>query len=252
MTDSIDWARATREEIAAAAPGAIAVLPLGSTEQHGPHLATGTDHLIAAHVAGAATRHYQGFHPLLLLPTLAYGASGHHVALGGTLSLGADTLRGVLRDIVASLGVIGVPALVMINGHNGNSPSCQDVVQEHRRESPMLVATLNYWATAEFSECIGTAFMGHAGGLETAIAAATSEDLIRPRQMRPSPGGFQTPPTGVSWTIDGEWRDAEGFFGDPRGFEELDGAGALAAAGRGAGEALDHVSGQLQAKGVMP
>ena len=66
------------------------MLPVGSTEQHGPHLATGTDALLAAAIAERAAAAAARPETILLAPTLAYGASDHHLPFGGTLSLGVS------------------------------------------------------------------------------------------------------------------------------------------------------------------
>ncbi|NUT55395.1 MAG: creatininase family protein, partial [Thermoleophilia bacterium] len=80
------WDELTREELAELAPSALLVLPVGTTEQHGPHLATGTDALIAGAVAERAAAAAARPETILLAPTLAYGASDHHLPFGGTLS----------------------------------------------------------------------------------------------------------------------------------------------------------------------
>ena len=91
------WDALTREEIAELAPDALLVLPVGTTEQHGPHLATCTDALIATVVAERAAAAASRPETILLAPTLAYGASDHHLPFGGTLSLGVDDLRARAR-----------------------------------------------------------------------------------------------------------------------------------------------------------
>src|SRR5687768_18472771 len=72
------WDALTREEIAELAPDALLVLPVGTTEQHGPHLATCTDALIASTVAERAAAAASRPETILLAPTLVYGASDHH------------------------------------------------------------------------------------------------------------------------------------------------------------------------------
>ena len=102
------WDALTREEIAELAPDALLVLPVGTTEQHGPHLATCTDALIAGTVAERAAAAASRPETILLAPTLAYGASDHHLPFGGTLSLGVDTFELVLADLLASAAAAGV------------------------------------------------------------------------------------------------------------------------------------------------
>lgn len=89
----------TWPEVAASAAGSILVVPLGSTEQHGPHLPLGADSDIAVALAGrlAAARP-----DMLMAPLLPYGSAGEHAAFPGTLSIGATALELVLVELVRS------------------------------------------------------------------------------------------------------------------------------------------------------
>ncbi len=107
MSTVYDWGRLTREEIEAFAATALTVIPVGTTEQHGPHLATCTDALLAETLALRAAEAATAPEVILLAPTLAYGASHHHVPFGGTLSLDVDTLQRVLADLLASAAASG-------------------------------------------------------------------------------------------------------------------------------------------------
>ena len=135
------WDALTREEIAALAPEALLVLPVGSTEQHGPHLATGTDALIATAIAERAAAAAASPPTILLAPTLAYGASAHHLPFGGTLSLDVATFQLVLRDLLASAASAGVGRVFVLNGHGGNAAACAIAVAEASRELGLLAAT---------------------------------------------------------------------------------------------------------------
>src|SRR5438034_8081666 len=86
----------TREELCAAAPDTLAILPVGATEQHGPHLPVGTDRFTVEHIARAAAAEAAGRIPVLVAPTLPFGSSHHHLPFGGTLSLGTETYYHVL------------------------------------------------------------------------------------------------------------------------------------------------------------
>src|SRR5687767_6405172 len=91
------WAALTMERVGeAAAAGAVAVLPVGATEQHGPHLATGTDTLLAEHVAATAAELTGD----VVLPALPYGCSlGHTDRWPGTLSLHPTTMIAVVLEV---------------------------------------------------------------------------------------------------------------------------------------------------------
>lgn len=97
------------------------LVPLGSTEQHGPHLPVDTDTRIAVALseAIAAALHEDGHDRVLVAPALAYGASGEHRGFAGTLSIGTDVLSDVLVELVRSAGE-EIAEVVFVNGHGGN------------------------------------------------------------------------------------------------------------------------------------
>src|SRR5262245_28053786 len=121
------WAETDRETLRGLLPEALVLLAIGATEQHGPHLATGTDALIAAttceRAADAAADRAR--RPLVVVPALPYGASDHHLPFGGTLSLAPETLLAVLGDLARSLAAQGGRRLVLVNGHGGNIGICR-------------------------------------------------------------------------------------------------------------------------------
>jgi creatinine amidohydrolase len=119
----------------AAAAGAVALLPVGATEQHGPHLATGTDTLLADHVANAAAEQTGD----VVLPALPYGCSlGHTDRWPGTLSLHPATMIGVVVELGRWAHASGFRKLVIVNGHATNGPPCQSAILQLRHELPDL------------------------------------------------------------------------------------------------------------------
>ena len=99
---------------------AIAVLPLGATEQHGPHLPLSVDANLAHSMVQAATAHLPADLPALFLPVQRIGYSPEHAAFAGTLSLKADTVMRLWSDIAESVLASGVRKLVLFNTHGGN------------------------------------------------------------------------------------------------------------------------------------
>ena len=122
MTHSVEWAKLTAPEIRAVAarPDAFVLLPVGSLEQHGPHLPTITDTASAAAVAIRAAELVAGDPPVLVLPGMWTGMSEHHLPFGGTISLNLAEFCGVLRGVVRSLRAVGFRRLLIVNGHGGN------------------------------------------------------------------------------------------------------------------------------------
>ena len=129
---SVHWDQLTLEEVGEAAnAGAIVVLPVGATEQHGPHLATGTDSFFAETLAAAAAAETGD----LVLPTLAYGCSlGHTDHWPGTVSLDPETMARVVVEIGRWVYASGFRKLVILNGHATNGPPCQSAILKLRSE----------------------------------------------------------------------------------------------------------------------
>jgi mycofactocin system creatininase family protein len=104
-----------------ARPRGVLIVPLGATEQHGPHLPLDTDTYLAAEIAGRvnAIRPASG-----LAPPIAFGASGEHADFAGTLSIGTDVLRDVVVELVRDSSRHW-SSLLVVNGHGGNLDALQ-------------------------------------------------------------------------------------------------------------------------------
>ncbi|WP_346620587.1 mycofactocin biosynthesis peptidyl-dipeptidase MftE [Blastococcus montanus] len=108
----------------------LLVVPLGSVEQHGPHLPLRTDTAIASAAARAATERLDG---ALLAPALAYGASGEHEGFPGTISLGTEALTLLLVEYARS-ACRWAGRLLVVNGHGGNLDALRTAVPAVRAE----------------------------------------------------------------------------------------------------------------------
>jgi len=125
MSIEVEWARMTAPELReiAGRNGALAILPAGSLEQHGPHLPVITDTASASAAAIAAARLVaEGPDPVpvAVLPGLWLGLSEHHLPFGGTISVDYAAYRAILESIVRSLRALGFARLLIVNGHGGN------------------------------------------------------------------------------------------------------------------------------------
>src|ERR1700758_1997087 len=98
---------------APAATNSLAVLPIGSFEQHGPYLPLSTDTLIACALTAAISEHHNVFR----LPPITFSCSHEHSAYPGTLSMSATTLAAVVADIVHSLVQQGATGVIIVNAH---------------------------------------------------------------------------------------------------------------------------------------
>lgn len=210
------WERSTREEIAAIAPGAVTVLPVAAVEQHGPHLATGTDTAIVDAVLDRALALCATETSVLRTPTLWAGASDHHLPFGGTLSLSTETFAAVVTDLLRSLVESGCRRVLVLNGHGGNDASCRVATADAARVHAVTIATASYWHLAAAPEGM-LASPGHAGQFETSAMLAIDESLVREELVRPSPARPRTTwPDGVHVTDAGGWERIDGFTDDPR------------------------------------
>ncbi|QDY77294.1 creatininase family protein [Streptomyces qinzhouensis] len=111
----------------------VAVLPVGSFEQHGDHLPLTTDTAIACLIA----RRIADDHGLFLLPPITLSCSHEHAAVPGTVSISATTLYAVVNDVWSSLRASGVPGLLIVNGHGGNYVLAH-VAQETNVQGPRI------------------------------------------------------------------------------------------------------------------
>jgi len=145
------------------------LVPVGSCEQHGPHLPLDTDTRIAAAVAERAA-HRLG---LLLAPAIGYGASGEHESFPGTVSIGRDALRAMLIEYGRS-AARWARQLVFVNGHGGNVEPLRDAVELLTHEG----RDARWWGCALPAD---TGFVrdGHAGRTETSLLLA-----LHPRAVR--------------------------------------------------------------------
>ena len=145
----------------------IAVIPVGSIEQHGPHLPVSTDSDIVTEVAKKISEKY-GY---LLLPTLNYGVSYEHAPFFN-LSIRESTLRTILTDLCTSLLSNNIKTVFIINGHHGNLKPIKnlDVKLEKILKNKLRVFPLSYWHFMERD-------FDHAGFVETSLMLAISKNV---------------------------------------------------------------------------
>ncbi|MFJ2861518.1 creatininase family protein [Kitasatospora sp. NPDC087314] len=156
----------------------IAVLPVGSFEQHGDHLPLTTDTVVASLIAQRIAADYD----LFLLPPITVSCSHEHAHMPGTVSISAATLYAVVNDIWKSLQASGVPGLLIVNGHGGNYV-LSNVVQEANTSGPRvaLFPVREDWHQARDAaglESSGAEDM-HGGELEVSLLLHGAPELIR-------------------------------------------------------------------------
>ncbi len=152
------------------APAPIVLVPVGSTEQHGPHLPLSTDTIVAEELAGRAVHHTDG---LMIGPTISVSASGEHAGFPGTLSIGSAVMTSVIVELVRSAD--WAAGVVLVNGHGGNHDSVTAAVSTLTAEGR---ETLAWWPKWPRRRDGGPADL-HAGRIETSMMLAIDPGLVR-------------------------------------------------------------------------
>ncbi len=212
MTQLADLAwPAVRER---ATNGAVLAVPIGSTEQHGPHLPTSTD----TDIARALCERLAAANPdVVVAPALPYGSSGEHAGFAGTLSIGRQALQSVVVELVRS-ATDTFDRVVLVSAHGGNAEPVERAVRLLRAESRDVLAFHPHWDGDP-----------HAGRIETSLQLALRPHLVdvsaavagntRPlRELMPqlrTGGVLAVSPSGV--------------LGDPAGANAREGDAVLAA-----------------------
>jgi creatinine amidohydrolase len=213
-------------EIAQLSPAAVAVLPIGSVEQHGPHLPLSTDLVVADTLARDVVTAYGDEIDLLLLPTLAYSKSNEHAWSAGTMWLSATTLLATLDDIGRCLATTPVERLVFLNGHGGNSALLQVAARDLRLAHGLRTFVMHPSLPPDHGGTSPAAELGmgiHAGIEETSLLLHLRPDLVRmdlaERSVPAHLAGFERVgwgrPVSFGWLSDDF--GTNGTLGDPTG-----------------------------------
>ncbi|MBL8258359.1 MAG: mycofactocin biosynthesis peptidyl-dipeptidase MftE [Candidatus Competibacteraceae bacterium] len=197
------------------------ILPLGATEQHGPHLPLGTDTVRARALAeGLAERL-----PVLVAPALPIGCSDEHGGFAGLLSLEAETLAAVIADCARRMADWGATRLVVLSAHGGNGRALALAEARLRRELPELALWIPDAATVcgdavravAAADGIAVEAVGlHAGEGETSELLHLCPEQVRMQEAVPGYTGDME--EGLSRLVQAGTRalNADGVVGDPR------------------------------------
>jgi creatinine amidohydrolase/Fe(II)-dependent formamide hydrolase-like protein/7-cyano-7-deazaguanine synthase in queuosine biosynthesis len=157
----------------------VALLPVGSTEQHGTHLPLDTDAFDAHYLALRVAEACKDPKPLVL-PLVPYGVSYHHEDFSGTISVSPGTLSQLVYEIGISAARHGITKLVIINGHGGNSPALHFAAQMINRDAHIFTCVdTGETSDLDINAMTETPNDVHAGEVETSTALATRPHLVR-------------------------------------------------------------------------
>jgi creatinine amidohydrolase len=203
-------------------------MPVGATEQHGPHLPLGTDLYIASYVA----REVSERDDLLLLPEIPVGVSSEHRQFWGTLTLPSDLLSGIAVSVARALSDHGLNRLVFVNGHGSNCAPL-DASARTLVHDDIHVFVFNWWqaAAGKITELFPDA-TAHAGSLETSLMLAIHPDWVRQERISEAAGSgsWGTFIEGVQVGFDAIEFSEAGNVGDPRLADPEKGRAVLTAA----------------------
>jgi creatinine amidohydrolase/Fe(II)-dependent formamide hydrolase-like protein len=199
----------------------IALLPVGSTEQHGPHLTLDTDTFDAEYLAIEAARRVSSPRPLVL-PAIPYGVAYHHMDFPGTLSVNPDVLSRIVVEVGLSVARHGITKLVIVNGHGGNTPALQYAAQIVNRDARIFTCVdSGETSEVEVRALIDTPNDVHSGEFETSTSLATRPHLVRTDRLRRSVPRFSskyldfTSKNSVEWYARTAHFSESGVLGDP-------------------------------------
>jgi creatinine amidohydrolase len=193
--------------------GSVVVVPLGSLEQHGPHLPLDTDTVIARAVAHGVADRLGAW----CAPAISYGSSGEHQSFAGTTSIGTPTLVQLLVELVRSLQQ-WAGRVVLVNGHGGNLDAVRTAVEVLTNERHDVTPVM----------CAAPGMDGHAGRGETSLMlylqpGSVRRDLIEPGNTAPLSTLLPYLRIGGVAAV-----SRNGVLGDPRGATPEEGERLLA------------------------
>ena len=223
---SIFLAECTDAEVAEYLKGGNTVIvPIGATEQHGPHDPLGTDSIIAQEVSERLARRLGA----LVAPLIPYGVSSEHRGFKGVSYVTAATLAILVQDVSRSLAEVGFRRIILLNGHGSNTPAIASTARELRDDLPpgTLVIPLSYTdglGPEQAANYIGPKVGFHANIGETSAVLAVDETVVDMSKATPfNPDWPMTdwvPAWGVFWnsapdliiriTPTGTWGDPSG------------------------------------------
>ena len=159
----------------------LVLIPIGSTEQHGPNLGLGQDHLIAEAFCELAAERLRP--RLLAVPAIPWGISDHHMNFPGSMTLRPETFLDLLEDVISSLAHHGLRRFMLVNGHGGNRALASAAVQDFglRLDVDFVGAVMHSMLDPDDARDAirGDLPTGHADEFETSCSYYLNPALVR-------------------------------------------------------------------------
>jgi creatinine amidohydrolase len=245
----VEWSRLKAHEVRARqAQNAIVIVPIGSFEQHGPHLPVQVDALLAGEIARRTAVKVAIDQAVIVTPTVWCSLAEHHMSFGGTITLDFDTFQSVLRCICRSLIRQGFRKILLLNGHGGNISALSVISDTLTRELECPIAATTYWvpAQAAFAELLEhQTSIGHACEAETSMLLAIAPELVdvdAAHSVRAPMGGLSDSGGIHVWRSTAYWTES-GVIGAPHAASAEKGEALLDAA-------ASALAGKLVAGGI--
>jgi creatinine amidohydrolase len=217
----------------------LAVLPVGSTEQHGPHAPLGLDYMTAEAIAAeGAERYVDG--EVVVGPTITVGIAEEHRAFDGTLWVSEDTFRAYVRETVESLAYHGFDRVVVVNGHGGNADALRELCGRVTRDGEAYTVPYTWFDAVTIEN------LGHAGPAEMLLIRHLRPELVHEdRTEAAADGAAETWGQwvhGTNLTYDSAEFTDSGAVGDPRDGDAAFGEKLLGEAADALVELLESVA----------
>ncbi len=184
-----EWHKLRAPELRALAKAdAMVIIPVGSTEQHGPHLPVQVDARLAGEVAKGAAARIAEHQAVVVAPTLWCGLAEHHMAFGATITLDFATFHALIRCVCESILRHGFRRLALLNGHGGNIKALDVIAGELQRELGASVVSATYWTVSGVADAFREILdeqtgVAHACEAETSMMLALEPELVDRDEM---------------------------------------------------------------------
>ncbi|HOI81587.1 MAG: creatininase family protein [Thermovirgaceae bacterium] len=153
------------------------MIPVGSVEQHGPHLPLTTDSMVVDWIANKAAEQMDG---VLVAPIVYYGVSYNHIDFPGTGSVQIDTLKRYLIDVCISLLGHGFEKLIILNGHGGNNATVAAAAHDIRLQTKKFVGVITWPSLVlEAEKTLESEIVWHADEGETSTVLWIAPELVK-------------------------------------------------------------------------